>query len=58
MLFLKPATSKQRLITGLSAAVEETTLDATYVTLNNNGHRQPTRLASHFLETTGSRSRW
>jgi hypothetical protein len=38
MLFLKPATSKQRLITGLSAAVEETALDATYVTLNNNGH--------------------
>jgi hypothetical protein len=39
MLFLKPATSKQRLIAGLSAAAERTP-DATYVTLNNNG--QPT----------------
>jgi hypothetical protein len=39
MLFLKPATSKQRLITGLSAAAS-TTPGATYVTLNNNG--QPT----------------
>ena len=39
MLFLKPATSKQRLIRGLSAAADMTT-DATYVTLNNNG--QPT----------------
>ena len=39
MLFLKPATSKHRLITGLSAA-EDMTTDATYVTLNNNG--QPT----------------
>ena len=38
MLFLKPATSKQRFITGLSAAAaEQTTPDATYVTLNNNG---------------------
>jgi hypothetical protein len=36
MLFLKPATSKQRFITGLSAAAG-TTPDATYVTLNNNG---------------------
>jgi hypothetical protein len=36
MLFLKPAASKQRLITGLSAAASMTT-DATYVTLNNNG---------------------
>ncbi|MET0168458.1 MAG: hypothetical protein ABW318_26135 [Vicinamibacterales bacterium] len=38
MLFLKPATSKHRLITGLSAAAAaDTTPDATYVTLNNNG---------------------
>jgi hypothetical protein len=36
MLFLKPATSKQRLITGLSAAAG-TTPGAMYVTLNNNG---------------------
>jgi hypothetical protein len=36
MLFLKPATSKRRFITGLSAAAD-TTPDATYVTLNNNG---------------------
>ena len=36
MLFLKPATSKQRFIAGLSAAAG-TTPDATYVTLNNNG---------------------
>jgi hypothetical protein len=36
MLFLKPATSKQKLIAGLSAAAERTP-DATYVTLNNNG---------------------
>lgn len=36
MLFLKPATSKQRLITGLSAAAS-TTPGATYVTVNNNG---------------------
>ncbi|HSE38944.1 MAG TPA: hypothetical protein VLG74_16705 [Blastocatellia bacterium] len=39
MLFLKPATTKQRLISGLSAAAS-TTPGATYVTLNNNG--QPT----------------
>ena len=39
MLFLKPATSKQQFITGLSAAAS-TTPAATYVTLNNNG--QPT----------------
>ncbi len=39
MLFLKPATSKQRFISGLSAAAD-TTPDAMYVTLNNNG--QPT----------------
>jgi hypothetical protein len=39
MLFLKPAASKQRFITGLSAAAN-TTPDATYVTRNNNG--QPT----------------
>jgi hypothetical protein len=36
MLFLKPATSKQKLIAGLSAAVSATP-EATYVTLNNNG---------------------
>ncbi len=39
MLFLKPAASKKRLITGLSAAVN-TTPDTTYIPLNNNG--QPT----------------
>jgi hypothetical protein len=38
MLFLKPATSKQRFIAGLSAAAAaETSPDGTYVTLNNNG---------------------
>jgi hypothetical protein len=37
MLFLKPAASKQRLITGLAAAAADPTFDATYVTLNNNG---------------------
>ena len=41
MLFLKPAASKQRLITGLVAAAADPTPDgipdATYVTLNNNG---------------------
>jgi hypothetical protein len=36
MLFLKPAASKQKLISGLSAAVSATQ-GATYVTLNNNG---------------------
>ena len=36
MLFLKPATSKQKLIAGLSAAASATP-EATYVTLNNNG---------------------
>ena len=39
MLFLKPATTKQQFITGLSAAAS-TTPGATYVTLNNNN--QPT----------------
>ncbi len=39
MLFLKPATTKQQFITGLSTAAS-TTPDATYVTLNNHG--QPT----------------
>lgn len=39
MLFLKPATTKQELITGLSIAAS-TTPGATYVTLNNHG--QPT----------------
>jgi len=39
MLFLKPATTKQEFITGLSTAAS-TTPDATYVTLNNHG--QPT----------------
>jgi hypothetical protein len=39
MLFLKPAATKQRFITGLSTAAG-TTSGATYVTLNNNG--QPT----------------
>ena len=39
MLFLKPATTKQQFITGLSTAAG-TTQGATYVTLNNNG--QPT----------------
>jgi hypothetical protein len=39
MLFLKPATTKQEFITGLSTAAS-TTPDATYVTLNN--HQQPT----------------
>ena len=39
MLFLKPATTKQRFITGLSTAAS-TTPGATYVILNNNG--QPT----------------
>jgi len=39
MLFLKPATTKQQFITGLSAAAS-TTPGATYVTLNN--HQQPT----------------
>jgi hypothetical protein len=39
MLFLKPATTKQRFITGLSAAAG-TTPGAAYVTLSNNG--QPT----------------
>jgi hypothetical protein len=39
MLFLKPATTKQEFITGLSTAAG-TTQGATYVTLNNNG--QPT----------------
>jgi hypothetical protein len=40
MLFLKPAASKQRLITGLAAAADTTPdaiPDATYVTLNHNG---------------------
>jgi hypothetical protein len=40
MLFLKPATSKQRFIAGLSTAAvtePETIPDGTYVTLNNNG---------------------
>jgi hypothetical protein len=36
MVFLKPAATKQTLITGLSAAVS-TTAGATYVTVNNNG---------------------
>jgi hypothetical protein len=36
MLFLKPATTKQQLITGLFAAAS-TTPTATYATLNNNG---------------------
>jgi hypothetical protein len=36
MLFLKPAATKQRFITGLSTAAS-TTPSATYVTLNNNG---------------------
>jgi hypothetical protein len=39
MLFLKPATTKQQFITGLSTAAN-TTQGATYVTLNNHG--QPT----------------
>jgi hypothetical protein len=39
MLFLKPAATKQRFITGLSTAAS-TTPGATYVTLNNNN--QPT----------------
>ena len=39
MLFLKPATTKQQFITGLSTAAG-TTPEATYVTLNNHG--QPT----------------
>ncbi len=39
MLFLKPAATKQRFITGLSTAAG-TTAEATYVTLNNHG--QPT----------------
>jgi hypothetical protein len=39
MLFLKPATTKQQFITGLSTAAS-TTSGATYVTLNNHG--QPT----------------
>jgi hypothetical protein len=39
MLFLKPATTKQQFITGLSTAAS-TTPGATYVTLNN--HNQPT----------------
>jgi hypothetical protein len=39
MLFLKPATTKQQFITGLSTAAS-TFPSATYVTLNNNG--QPT----------------
>ena len=39
MLFLKPATTKQEFITGLSTAAN-TTSGATYVTLNNHG--QPT----------------
>ena len=39
MLFLKPATTKQEFITGLSTAAS-TTQGATYVTLNNHG--QPT----------------
>jgi hypothetical protein len=39
MLFLKPATTKQQFITGLSTAAS-TTQGATYVTLNNHG--QPT----------------
>jgi len=39
MLFLKPATTKQQFITGLSVAASTTT-GATYVTLNN--HQQPT----------------
>ena len=37
MLFLKPAASKQRLITGLVEAAADPTFDASYVTLNNNG---------------------
>jgi hypothetical protein len=37
MLFLKPAASKQRFITGLSTAASPTSDDAEYVTLNNNG---------------------
>ena len=39
MLFLKPATTKQQFITGLSTAAS-TTQGATYVTVNNHG--QPT----------------
>jgi hypothetical protein len=39
MLFLKPATTKQQFVTGLSTAASATP-GATYVTLNNNG--QPT----------------
>jgi hypothetical protein len=39
MLFLKPAATKQRFITGLYTAAS-TTPGATYVTLNN--HQQPT----------------
>jgi hypothetical protein len=36
MLFLKPAVTKQQLISGLSAAADAAS-DATYVTVNNNG---------------------
>jgi len=39
MLFLKPAATKHKFITGLSTAAS-TTPEATYVTLNN--HEQPT----------------
>jgi hypothetical protein len=47
MLFLKPATTKQQFITGLSTAAS-TTSTATYVTLNNNGEPTTARAGIAF----------
>jgi hypothetical protein len=49
MLFLKPATSKRRLIDGLSAAAS-TTEGASYVTLNNNGRPTTAKAGVSFPE--------
>jgi hypothetical protein len=52
MLFLQPAVTKQRFISGLGAAVA-TDPRATYFPLNNNGAPTTARAASPFLATTG-----
>jgi len=49
MLFLKPATTKQQFITGLSAAASATS-GATYVTLNNNGQPATSKAGISFPE--------
>ena len=49
MLFLKPATSKRRLIDGLSEAVVDTA-GATYATLNNNGRPTTAKAGIGFPE--------